>query len=136
MSVPSSKKRALREEDVQWHDTNGPVYNTRSSRHNRAQPTFAHTAEYEKAPAPRSAYYRVPENDEFLSAIYTQQIEDAQKLIDTARAEIRRIHAKYPGFYEHGSPVAEMVESLTHTPALIIDEQLQTIRVAKAKLQA
>ena len=38
------------------------------------------------------------ENGDFLRRIYAQQIQDAEKLIATAREEIRRIHTKYSTF--------------------------------------
>ena len=77
------------------------------------------------------------ENGEFLRKIYAQQIKDAQKLIGTAREELRRIHTQYPAqSYEYGSSsLQKMVESLTETPSRLIREQLEIIHVAKAKLR-
>ena len=76
------------------------------------------------------------ENGEFLRRIYAQQIKDAEKLIATAREEIRRIHTKYPAeSYEFGDPLERMVQSLTKTPAALIREQLGIVHMAKAKLR-
>ena len=76
------------------------------------------------------------ENGEFLRRIYAQQIQDAEKLIATAREEIRRIHTKYPAeSYEFGDPLERMVQSLTKTPAALIREQLEIVHMAKAKLR-
>ena len=74
--------------------------------------------------------------DNFLRRVYVQQIQDAEKLIATARDEIRRIHTKYPAeSYEFGDPLERMVQSLTKTPAALIREQLEIVHMAKAKLR-
>ena len=73
--------------------------------------------------------------DDFLRRVYAQQIQDAEKLIATARDEIRRIHTKYPAeSYELGSSLERMVQSLTKTPSALIREQLEIVHMAKAKL--
>ena len=74
--------------------------------------------------------------DDFLRRVYAQQIQDAEKLIATARDEIRRIHTKYPAeSYDFGDPLERMVQSLTKTPAALIREQLAIVHMAKAKLR-